>query len=258
MLRCKHFAGSAKAGLNLVQYQHRPGFAAVCFNALEVVMRARPHAAFSLDRLHDEGCGLVSDGPAGFIQVVERNVRESGHQRLKGLSVLLVPGSAQSAHGFAVIATHRGYDLRPASSQPGKLEGAFNRLGAGVAEKKPGNTRGCQPGQRLQKESALIVVEQLGAVNELLGLFLKGLINVGILMPDVGCSLAADAVNVLLPLLTPKPGTLTANDHQLSLVVGPGSIQVLDLRNGPNCCLRHSRSPQSDTLSQVSNSCHSC
>src|SRR5262245_31215232 len=150
MLQGKHSACTTKSSLNFVEDQQCAGLAAVILHSLEVVPRPRPHPTFSLHWLDDKSGGLFGNGLAGFFQVVEGNVRESRHQRLKRLAILFVPCSAQGAHGLAVVTPHSGNDLRLASCEPGKLKSTFNRFGAGVAEKEPRDTSRSEPRERLQ------------------------------------------------------------------------------------------------------------
>src|SRR5262245_15768473 len=150
MLQGKHSACTTKSSLNFVEDQQRAGLAAVILHSLEIVPRPRPNTTFSLHWLDDKSGGPFGNGLASFFQVVEGNVRESRHQRLKRLAILFVPCSAQGTHGLAMVAPHSGDDLRPAGCEPGKLESTFNRFGAGVAEKEPRDARRSEPRKRLQ------------------------------------------------------------------------------------------------------------
>src|SRR5262245_19016117 len=145
-----------------------------------------------------------------------------------------------------MIAAHRGYDFPPSCGKPRELESTFNRFGSGITQEEARNAVWSQPSERLQQEATLVVIKQRGTANEFLRLFKQSLVDVRILVADVGRSLASDAVNVFFPILTPEAGALPPNDHDLTLVIGPRSVQLLKLRNGPNDCLRHSRSPQSN------------
>ena len=63
-------------------------------------------AAFALHDFQQHGGGLVGDGGFERGQVVVGDVAETGHQRLEGLAVFLLPGGRERAHGAPVEAAH--------------------------------------------------------------------------------------------------------------------------------------------------------
>src|SRR4029450_7310684 len=117
----------------------------------------------------------------------------------------LVPGGAERPEGLAVVPAHGSHNLSSAGSQPGKLDGRFNRFGARVTEEKSVNAGRCNARQGLQQKRSLVIVEELGAVDQLLRLLLNGSTDIRVLVAKIRGPLTPAAVDVFFPRLIPKP-----------------------------------------------------
>ena len=126
-------AGAPDAGLDLVEPQQGAVLAGDLTRPGEVVVRGGDHARLPLERLEDDGRGLVGDGSGQRIGVAVGHERDVARQRLERLAVGLLGGQRERAHRAAVEGALGG-DHVGAAGASGQLEGRLVGLGAGVGE----------------------------------------------------------------------------------------------------------------------------
>src|SRR5262245_28393173 len=130
-----------------------------------------------------------------------------------------------------MIPTHRRHNFSSGRGQPGKLDGRFNGFGARVAEEESVNAGRCDARQGLQQKRSLVIVEELGAVEQLLRLFLNGSIDIRVLVPQIGGPLAPDTIDVLVPSLVPKFGSFATDDGNLAFEIRASTVEIFSFLN---------------------------
>ena len=91
-------AGAAHAGLHFVEDQQQLVLVGQLAQPFEVAGRRQVDAAFALDRLDQDGAGLVVDQLGDRVEIAERGVAEARQQRLEALVILRLAGGAERAH----------------------------------------------------------------------------------------------------------------------------------------------------------------
>jgi len=143
-------AGTAHAGLNLVDDEQCAGGAGKCACFGEERLRQRPDAAFALDGFDKNGADFIGKLCAQIGNVVEANELDAGNDGFERLAVLGLVGRGHRAVGSAMEALFKrekfGADLLPLAAQQagmrtGQLERAFPCFGAGVGEENPFEAR---------------------------------------------------------------------------------------------------------------------
>ena len=109
-------------------------------------LRKRPHPAFALDRLHDDGGGPVGDGGGDRGRIRRVDERDAGHQRAEGRAVMIVPGDRDRAHRASVERVRQRDEVRPRRAEgvpvaSRELEARLHRFGSAVAEERARETR---------------------------------------------------------------------------------------------------------------------
>ena len=82
MVAAEHGAGASDACLHFIGDHDRAGAVAGLANRPEIAVRRHMDATLALDRLDDEGGGLVVDGGDGGSGVAKGNEFHAGHERL--------------------------------------------------------------------------------------------------------------------------------------------------------------------------------
>ncbi len=110
------------------------------------------HAALAHDRLDQDRGRLRSDRPLDGLEVAERNLIEAFDHRAEAFEIFLLPAGGERRQRAAVEGAFEGDDavaLRRAVRRmifARHLDGAFHRLGAGIAEEDDvGKARVAQP-----------------------------------------------------------------------------------------------------------------
>ena len=147
-------AGASHAALHLVHAQQQPELVAGGAQLAQEALVRHPHAAFPLDRLDHDGCGLRGDRVAHGVEVAERHVIEARHRRAEALQVLGVAGGRQHGQGppveGALEAQHAGAlgPSAPVHRAPDHLHHAFVGFRARVAEEHAVGERGGHQARR--------------------------------------------------------------------------------------------------------------
>src|SRR5947199_46478 len=124
----------AHPGLYFVEDEEGPGSVACLTGGRQVFRGRHMHAAFTLDRLEDDRRGIMIDGFPQSLDVVERDMLESGDERLERLTEILPPGRAECPHRPSMETAHRRDDLLPSCRGARKLDRGLDGLGARVAQ----------------------------------------------------------------------------------------------------------------------------
>ena len=133
-------AGTAHAGLHLVEDEQDARFVAQRAHGLEILGLGGGHAALALHRLQQDRGGLIVDGGLERVQVVVRHLRDAlGQQRAVRRLVVVVAGGRDGRQRAAVEGVIRGDDLVAVHALrvevlAGQLHGALVGLRAGVGE----------------------------------------------------------------------------------------------------------------------------
>src|SRR5437773_1914305 len=126
-----------------------------CLTGGRQVFRGRHmHAAFTLDRLEDDRRGIMIDGFPQSLDVVERDMLESGDERLERLTEILPPGRAECPHRPSMETAHRRDDLLPSCRGARKFDRGLDGLGARVAQEDSTEVSRCD-GEELLDEGRL-------------------------------------------------------------------------------------------------------
>ena len=114
MFAGKHLARTSESGLNLIHDEEGAAFLAQRLQASKILGASEADTPFSLHNFDDHSSGVFIDGAPHCFQIIVGNMAKFRDQRLKGLSILLFPSSAQGSHGPAVEPAHGGDDARSA------------------------------------------------------------------------------------------------------------------------------------------------
>src|SRR5947208_15148851 len=128
---------TAHPGLHFVEDKESPGSVACLTGGRQVFRGRHMHAAFTLDRLEDDRRGIMIDGFPQSLDVVERDMLESGDERLERLTEILPPGRAEFPYRQSSKAAHRRDDLLPSCRGARKLDRGLDGLGARIAQEEP-------------------------------------------------------------------------------------------------------------------------
>ncbi len=166
--------GPADAALDLVENQQQSIFVANLAQGLQILGRGHADPALALDRLDQHGGGLGRDRGAQFVHVVEGDLIEAVHRGREARHMLRVGRRRQGGERPPVKRAGQGDDavalgfaalvVVPAH----RLEAAFQRLGARIAEEHPLGEAG--RAEALGEALALGYAVEVGAVPQLLGL----------------------------------------------------------------------------------------
>ncbi len=124
--------------LHLVEHQQRSTTVGDFSQPLQEPRLGQVHATFALDRFDQDRTRLGTSQFTHTVQVVERRIIESGHQRTNSLVVLRLSRRSGGTEGPAVetvVETDDAVTTRLGSVQPHQLQRPLDRLGSTVAEK---------------------------------------------------------------------------------------------------------------------------
>ena len=179
-------AGTADAGLHLVEDQQGAGRRGGLAGSLEIAGWQRPHARLALDWFEEDGGGGVVHRRSEGLDVAEGNVHDTTGQRRERCAVGLFGGQGEGAHGAAVEGAFERDDLGAPLRRAGigsvlvgsilagsilaragvparQFEGCLHGFGAGVGEEHLG------PGRRLGQFQQLLGQGDLGGAGEEVG-----------------------------------------------------------------------------------------
>ena len=131
------FAGTAHAGLDLVEDQEHAAPVAQPPQPREIAGRRDVDPPLALDRLDQNRGRLVVEHRGDRLEVVVRNIDEAGNHRLEPDVVLGLGGGRQCGVGPAVEPSLHRDDLEApllVTEGPGQLDGGLVGLGPAVAE----------------------------------------------------------------------------------------------------------------------------
>src|SRR6266545_3313926 len=135
-LVCVPLAGTADAGLHLVEHQQRALLGGDLPRRLQITRRRYDDPVLPLQRLQDHHGGIHGDLPGKRPDVPVRHVADIARQRLERLGLGRLAGERQGTHGPAVEPAVGGHHLSPPGT-PGQLERRLVGLRAGVGEEHP-------------------------------------------------------------------------------------------------------------------------
>ena len=132
-------------------------------------------------------------------------------------------GDREGAEGEPVVGTFLGEDAGPLGVGPGKLEGALDGLGAGVAE-EAGVTWGEFFGEGLGEETGEDGAVHLDHVGEIeFQNVADGFLEGGMITADIEDAVAAEEVEVVLAVEVVEVGAFTAG---VDLVKADGALDL--------------------------------
>ena len=126
------------SALHAVHEQQQFFLVAQRAQAEQIFRRGGRDAAFALHAFDHDGDGRGRNRVARGFQIIERNVPEARHHRLKTFFDLVLAGGGDAGERPAVKGIRRGQNFKPAfvvAEFPRELEQAFVRLRAAVGEK---------------------------------------------------------------------------------------------------------------------------
>src|SRR4029453_2766863 len=130
-------AGAAAAGLDLVKDEQQALLVAQLPQPLQKAGGRNLNTAFALNRLDEDGAGLVGGQLAGRFQVAIGGILKTGDERAEPLVIFGLGRRGERAERAAVEAAREGDDLVAAFAvQSSKLDRRLVRLRAAVAEKR--------------------------------------------------------------------------------------------------------------------------
>ena len=217
MVAGKHPTRASEACLHLVHDEEDITFIAQCLQAFQIFGASEADTPFSLHHLDDHRRGVTVDGFAHRFQIVVGDMAELRDQRLKGLPVLLFPGSAQGSHGPAVEPAHGGNDARSAGRHTCEFDGCLYRLGSRITEKNALQTFGRDFGKFGHGLCPLVVIEAGRQRNEALSLLADRFRHIRVIVPDDGYTVPAHAVDIFVSFVVPQNSAVPAHDHQIFL-----------------------------------------
>ena len=136
----EQFAGAPHPALHLVIDEQQAELVGDRPQPLEIAVGCRAHAAFALDRLHEDRRRLLADRGPHLVQIAEGDMVEAFENRPKTFEVSLVSGRGEGREG-APVERAVAADDAVALGVPGcglifarDLDRQLARLGAGIAE----------------------------------------------------------------------------------------------------------------------------
>ena len=220
----EELAGAAHAALHLVIDQHQAELVADRTQAPEIALRRASKPALALHRLDQDAGGLLADLGTHLVEIAEGDMVEARRGRAESLEILLVAGSGERRERAPVEGAGTG-------DEPGflgmaglglvfarHLDGAFHRLGAGIAEKDAVGEGVVDeaPGNLLLARH----LEQVGAMPELLRLLGQPLDEIRMAMAQRGDGDAAGEVEILLAGAGEEIGALAPLERQIGPSIG--------------------------------------
>jgi hypothetical protein len=128
----------------------------------------------------------------------------------EGRLLRLLRGRRQGAHRAAVEAALEHDELAAGAMTASELDGALDRLGAGVAEEYLASKRPL--GQPSRKAHRRLGVVEVAHVHEPAGLVLHGPNHGWVAVPHLGDGDSRQEVQVLVALVVPEPRALAADE----------------------------------------------
>jgi len=241
----EHLACAPEAALDFVGDEEDALLVEELLDALEVAVRRDDDAAFAHDRLGDEGADVAREVQASdlgdatgaeqvalvrgglgeaAVAVRRRDEGDAGHVRAAALLAPRVASHREGRVRAPVEARLDGEELALAAVALGEAEGTLDRLGAAVAEEGLLQSAGGHLGELLgEGADAGHVVHVRAGMDELLGLCLGGLQDLGVVMPGVGDADAGEAVDVLCAVGVVEERPIAAvRDHRFDALHEPG------------------------------------
>lgn len=131
---------ASHAGLHLVEYKQQPVLVAQPPQRPQQFRRHDAHATFPHDRLYQNGGSLRPDCALGCREISERHLIEAIDHRTKAIEILFLAACREGCERASMESAVEGDDaisLRGAACGlvfARRLDGAFHRFGAGIAE----------------------------------------------------------------------------------------------------------------------------
>ena len=132
--------GAAHAALHLVKDQEHAVLVAQGAQAPEIINRHGCNPAFALNRLDEDGGGIGIDKRLDRGEIAGRSMLETTCRWAETLEIGRIPAGRDGTQRPAVERAGKGDDVRTLGLAlvmeiaPGRLDGAFERLGAGICE----------------------------------------------------------------------------------------------------------------------------
>ena len=216
VLEGPELAGAPHAGLYLVAHEERSVLPAEPLNALDVALPQRKDAAFALDALDEDGCGVLVHGLGKGIEVAGRHLLEALGDRLEAVHEIFPAGSCEGGERAAVEAAGQGDDvdgipaLHLGLVAAGQLDGRLVGFGAGVAEEGLAEVgRGKEQASQLKLR---LLVEEVAHVPEGVGLLHEGFVDLVVAVANGRDGDAGEQVDVFLAVDVPEAGSLAEVD----------------------------------------------
>ncbi len=211
-------AATAHAGLHFVEDQQGVVLVAQFAGAFQIGLLGRQHAALALHRFQNDGAGLVRDGCFQRIQIVVRNVRDTGNLRAEAVGILGLTTDVHGKQGTAMEAVQRRDDFVLVFTElfagitTRQFQCRFVGLGAGVAEEHAVGKGGVH--QLVRQTQSRLIGEHVGDVPELARLLGERLDQCRMGMTEGVDGDAAGKVDQLAARLVPDTGAFAANRNE--------------------------------------------
>ncbi len=216
MLAGEHFSGTTKTGLDFINDQQGAALAAYFSDRRYVLSLDRIDSALTLYQFEHHRRSVVVNHGVELVDLVVGDVVEPGNQRLEGLTILRCIGGADRTHGAPVETAHRGDEVGASAVQAGKLECRLDRFGAGIAQVGAGQVLRADLYQLFEELGAYIVVHDVGAGNQGLGLLLDCRDQLRVAVAQRSDTDAGGEIEVLAAGLVVQAGAFAAYCNEIA------------------------------------------
>ena len=216
-------AGATHSALHLVKEKQQAKLIRRRAQALEIVLRRGPDAAFALYRLYQDGRRFLADGRPQGVEVGEGNMVEAVHDGSEALRVFFLPPGGDIGQGAPVKGVFGAYDPKPFGVAGAMMVSArhlYSRLhgfAAGITEEcRIGEAVGRQPfGKSLLIRNRV----KIGAMPQLASLFLQGFDNMGMGVAETGDADSTGEIQESPVVRGKKIGPFPALESQIRRVI---------------------------------------
>ena len=165
LLKREQRSGAPESALDFVEDQDGAGAIGNATRRREIFMRQRNDSAFAHHRLEDDRVRFVSHCRFECGDIVRRDERHAGHERLERRAIRGVSSQRERAESSSVKALFERHDVVLSGiRQSRKLQRRLIRLGSAVAEKRAEQSRRAH--KALAKDSLRRVIEKIGDVKQ--------------------------------------------------------------------------------------------
>ena len=228
VLEGEHHSCSPEAALDLVEDQNRAGAIGDASRRCEVFVRQRDDAALPHHRLENDRVRVPIDGRFKRGDIVRRNERHAGHERLEWSAIGGVSRQRQRAERPSVKALLQRHETAAAGiGQPREFQGRLIRLRAAVAEKRAEHSRGAH--EPLAENALGGMKVEVRNMEKRTRLIAQRLHQPRMLMSEGVDSDAAEKVPVLLAVSVDQTRTLSTARMKRRARIGAQQKRLLPL-----------------------------